>query len=631
MILEILVLLLIAAACNGIGTALPADGGIKEPPEIRIVSPLDGEILTSSFLIEATATSPEGLDRVHFFVDGIFKSAIHDPPFTVTVDTARLSSGFHILTATAYDSNELSAVAQTTVIVDRQEPSVSIRSPSAGGIYGRSIPVEVEAGDDNAVRQVSFSIDGQFMASVLEAPYLWTWDTAGVASDSYTISVTAEDIAGKNSSDSVRIIIDRPPSIVIVSPDPDDTVSRDVEIIATATDDNPDTRIIFKINGNPLDCTPFHYGTCIWDSRRPVQNRATIRVEAIDSRGQVSHDDLEVNVQWWAIDTVESVELTSRPQSLAIRSDGYPVLSYRVGSDTISYARYARLDSAGWNIHTFASLDIVGGPYLVLDVSDKAHLAYSQLDKSYYMVQNGAGWDTMGIPGLSNKISALTIRQPDTVLVAHMPVQSIRLASLNEGIWSELPVTTTGELSGAMTVLAEDSGILHLGYGSAEPAIQYAGSSDGDNWVVANVTSTGEGLNCGPMMAVVPPGKICLLYGVPAQEGYSLELSCNPSPLVQPQAWTKPLTLAMPSVDRCASLAIAESGRLHIAAIDVHERLVYYSVNFDGTSPILDIVAGGTALEETAADVQIALDREGKPHLTFFSPSKQAILYSDFH
>jgi PKD repeat protein len=110
-----------------------------------------------------------------------------------------------------------------TVPIDRTKPSISIDVPRTSYLYinGRemlplsmvnkaavvigSLTVQATAYDATAgVRNVSFSVDGEFRSIDNRTPYTWEWNenTAGAA----TLRVTAEDAAGHTASAEVSVV-----------------------------------------------------------------------------------------------------------------------------------------------------------------------------------------------------------------------------------------------------------------------------------------------------------------------------------------------------------------------------------------------------------------------------------------
>lgn len=78
----------------------PADGAA---PEVRILAPAAGSLLSGVVPIEVAATDDGVLGRVELFVDGVWSGLLTTAPYTFTLDAGALAPGAHRLRAIAYD------------------------------------------------------------------------------------------------------------------------------------------------------------------------------------------------------------------------------------------------------------------------------------------------------------------------------------------------------------------------------------------------------------------------------------------------------------------------------------------------------------------------------------------------
>ncbi len=109
----------------------------------------------------------------------------------------------------AYDtSNNESAcsIQQSKVIpaVDVTAPSVSITAPTAGStVSGSSVAVSANASDNVGVVGVQFKIDGTNLGTEdTSSPYSITWNTTSASNGSHTLTATARDAAGNQTTSS---------------------------------------------------------------------------------------------------------------------------------------------------------------------------------------------------------------------------------------------------------------------------------------------------------------------------------------------------------------------------------------------------------------------------------------------
>ncbi len=71
--------------------------------------------LTGVATMKATATDPDGIAHVSFYFDGDFIGTVHQPPYTVTVDTTAYAVGIHKVKAIAVDASPVATEGSTTL------------------------------------------------------------------------------------------------------------------------------------------------------------------------------------------------------------------------------------------------------------------------------------------------------------------------------------------------------------------------------------------------------------------------------------------------------------------------------------------------------------------------------------
>lgn len=92
-------------------------------------------------------------------------------------------------------------------------PSVSLTAPSAGSLVSGSVTLAGNAGDQVGIASVQFVLDGAPLgAPASTAPYLLSWNTAGVPNGAHVLSVQATDTAGIiNTAPAVLVHVYNPP------------------------------------------------------------------------------------------------------------------------------------------------------------------------------------------------------------------------------------------------------------------------------------------------------------------------------------------------------------------------------------------------------------------------------------
>jgi 1A family penicillin-binding protein len=103
-------------------------------PDIEITSPDTGEKLTSRHLqLAADADAPRGVDRVEYYIDGLYLTTDHSSPFSTYVMLPNtIDRGWHNLQAVAYDDVDNSSTHEISinVQVDPAMSSFDFRSPT---------------------------------------------------------------------------------------------------------------------------------------------------------------------------------------------------------------------------------------------------------------------------------------------------------------------------------------------------------------------------------------------------------------------------------------------------------------------------------------------------------------------
>ncbi|HLW64712.1 MAG TPA: Ig-like domain-containing protein, partial [Gemmataceae bacterium] len=74
-----------------------------QPPQVTIIQPSPGAVLTGTTAFQANVTDNGGIDHVEFLIDGQVRQSTSEAPYTMSLDTTTLTSGTHTLFVRAYD------------------------------------------------------------------------------------------------------------------------------------------------------------------------------------------------------------------------------------------------------------------------------------------------------------------------------------------------------------------------------------------------------------------------------------------------------------------------------------------------------------------------------------------------
>ncbi len=190
----------------------PAD---TTPPTVRITSPSDGQTISGTVMLTASASDNVGVVGVQFQLDRVNGGAEDTtPPYSILFDTTTTSDGVHTITAVARDAagNRTTSDPVTVTVAngspaDTTPPTVSITSPVSGATVSGTTNLTASASDNVGVIGVQFRIDGlNFGAEDTSAPYSIPWNTASVSDGSHTITAVARDAAG-NHTESTTVTV----------------------------------------------------------------------------------------------------------------------------------------------------------------------------------------------------------------------------------------------------------------------------------------------------------------------------------------------------------------------------------------------------------------------------------------
>ncbi len=114
-----------------------------------------------------------------------------------------------VVTATDTGSNVTRAKAWVDSIsvgppstsADTTPPTVNVTAPANGATVSGTVDVTASASDAAGVKKVEFYVDGALADTVTAAPYVFTWNTAGVANGSHSIMAKAYDAANNVGTD----------------------------------------------------------------------------------------------------------------------------------------------------------------------------------------------------------------------------------------------------------------------------------------------------------------------------------------------------------------------------------------------------------------------------------------------
>ena len=230
---------------------------------ITITSPQNGaNIYGTAATIAADVNKgyEKTITKVEFYLNTTKIGEDTVPPYSTTLNTTQYPDGSYTIKVTAYDVRGRTGTEQISVNIKNTDdpPSVSIISPQNNSTIGGQVTIQVSATDDRGIQKVEFYIDNERKSTDLGSPYSWVWDTTSYSEGQHTIKVIAYDTANNAAYDEIVVNVskdiqtDNPPSVQITSPQNGATISGQVTIQITASDDNGVSKVELYIDTTKL-------------------------------------------------------------------------------------------------------------------------------------------------------------------------------------------------------------------------------------------------------------------------------------------------------------------------------------------------------------------------------------------
>jgi subtilisin family serine protease len=194
--------------------AAQAKAADVQPPSVAITSPAGGTV-SGIVPINVTASDNVGVSHVDLLVSGTLLASDISAPYAFSWDSTALAGSSASLVARAYDAAG-NVASSTAVIVtvagtvappppDTTAPTVAITSPGNGSVVNGVITVSAKASDNVGVASLSLYVDGAMVSTGNSASVSSKWNTRKVKSGAHTISATAKDAAGNQTTATIQV------------------------------------------------------------------------------------------------------------------------------------------------------------------------------------------------------------------------------------------------------------------------------------------------------------------------------------------------------------------------------------------------------------------------------------------
>ncbi|MFZ5476634.1 MAG: Ig-like domain-containing protein [Myxococcota bacterium] len=293
-------------------------------PSVQLTGPEDGAFVDGTVDITADASDDAGVLAVRFFVDNGMLFEDGSVPYGTEWDAAAFAEGPHTVKVTAIDTAEHEVSDEITVTIDRTPPTVYVDTPGDGDRVDGLVVIEADASDNIGIAQVEIRVDDVSLATVTSPPWSVEWDADEAGHGDHAIEVVATDYAGFQSSDTVRVSVDSPPTIRITSPATGDTLTSSTTVTASVSDDGDVETVRLYVDGDHEGSDESSPWSFRWDACVARSGTYTLLARAYDDGGNIAEDEIEVTVD--RPPEIELVELDGNAEPTQ-------ELSARVASD----------------------------------------------------------------------------------------------------------------------------------------------------------------------------------------------------------------------------------------------------------------------------------------------------------
>jgi hypothetical protein len=268
------------------------NNAIPAAPTASLTYPASGSTVSGIVTVTANASASAGVSRVAFYVNNVPQAADTIAPYSFNWDTTTVANGSYTLTAKATDTaGTVGSSSNVTVTVNNNKtaPTVSLTSPSGASTVSGTVAVTTST--STGVSRVEFYVNSVLQTTSTSSPYTYSWNTAALASGSYTLSAKAYDAAGSaGTSSNVTVTVSNDktaPTVSLTSPASGSTVSGTVAVTASASDNVGVSRVEFYVN-NVLQTTstssPYTFS---WNTTSLINGSYTLSAKAYDAAGNV--------------------------------------------------------------------------------------------------------------------------------------------------------------------------------------------------------------------------------------------------------------------------------------------------------------------------------------------------------
>jgi hypothetical protein len=300
-------------------------------PTVSITAPGANQTVSGTVLLTASASDNVGVAGVQFMVDGSnVGSPVTAAPYTYSLDTTALKDGSHGVSATAKDgagNSRTSAAVSIVVKNDFAPPIVSAGVPTGVLPLGTSQATVSVSTNEPATCKYAATAGGSYAAMTgaftATGGQAHSFSVTGLQNgSSYTYYIRCQDASGNADSTDypVSFSVARDtavPTVGFTSPAANQTVSGNVVITVTATDNVGVTGVRVTVDGTQLGAeltaAPYAFN---WNTTTLVNGNHTLTAFARDGAANTGSTSITVGVNNIPPDTAAPVISNGSPSGV---------------------------------------------------------------------------------------------------------------------------------------------------------------------------------------------------------------------------------------------------------------------------------------------------------------------------
>lgn len=271
------------------------------PPTLQFTSPATNAQVFGTVSVAVDAADDRGVAAVEFRIGSQAPVRVTAPPYAISWDTRTSRSEGVTIYAQVTDTagQQVSDFRHVSVnhaaSGDTTAPTLSINSPAPGATLSGIVTVALDAADNYGLAEINIFGNANTLGRLTTAPWSLSWNTQNMSDGPVRLRVEARDLAGNLTTREINVTIANgtpdhtPPTVAFTSPGNDTTVSGNVTVTASASDNEGVSSVQFSLDGVALQppdtAAPYSFS---WNTAGVSDGTHVLSAVATDTAGNAS-------------------------------------------------------------------------------------------------------------------------------------------------------------------------------------------------------------------------------------------------------------------------------------------------------------------------------------------------------